>query len=59
MTYDNSKGIFGNIARLFEERNRHETAIATTNTKVDDNQADTDEMMLDHEERIILLEVGA
>jgi len=58
MHYDYSLGIWGNIEKLFSERNTQKTEIDNTNVKVDDNQSETDELMLDHEERLILLEVG-
>lgn len=58
-------GMWGNLEKLFRERNSQKIEIEGNRNfseeikeKTENNQMDTDEMMLDHEERIILLEVG-
>lgn len=65
MKIDWSLGVLGNIQKLYEERNHTNANLDNTNadlgqTKVtvNENQVISDETILDHEERLILLEVG-
>jgi len=65
MKYRTDLGLIDNVKLLFERTTIANNGVihtnedlAQTNTKLSDSQAETDEMMLDHEERLILLEVG-
>ena len=58
MHFDYSLGIKGNIDKLFKERNLQKNEIRVNKQEADSNQTEMDELVLDHEERIILLEVG-
>ena len=58
MTYDPSKGIFGNISQLFTERDKTNKRIDTNYAEQQQTISEMDEMFLDQEERLIMLEIG-